>query len=100
LEEIQGYPLCCQQGVGWTVYLSDDVPRGQVRSILDSAVQTDRAIHRVKNCDSDFEPRQHESLFGQQMSIPACLGRHNRQGGDISIPNVFFEKTSNKFTQC
>jgi hypothetical protein len=52
----------------------------------------------MEDSQSDFKPRQHERFFGQEASMPAGLGRHRRQGSDIAIPNVFFEKTGGKFT--
>src|SRR6266850_221696 len=60
LEEVQGYPLSGQQGTGWTVHLSDHVPRCKVRSIHCSTFNTYGAIYRVKDCSSDFKPRQYE----------------------------------------
>ena len=69
-----------------------------MHAILHSTVQTDRTVYRVEDGQSDFKPRQHERFFGQEASMPPGLGRHRRQGSDIAIPNIFFEKTGSKFT--
>jgi hypothetical protein len=69
-----------------------------VYAILRRTVQTDCTVYRVEDGQSDFQPRQHERFFGQEASMPPGLGRHRRQGRDIAIPNIFFEKTGDKFT--